>query len=66
MVIISHYKEEKQRQRSRFRERVFPYEHVPQEPQIQTIVTPESDDEIWDEGFTMIDPRHHQLLPLSA
>ena len=36
---------ERQRQRSRSRERVFPHVQVPQEPRIQPVVTPESDDE---------------------
>ena len=47
---------EKQRQRSRSRERVYPHEHVPQEPQIQPMVTPESDDEMPSECFTIINP----------
>ena len=36
----------RQRQLSRSRERVHPYEQVPKEPQIQLLVTPESDGEI--------------------
>ena len=47
---------ERQRQRSRSRERVNPHEHVPQEPQIQPVVTSESDDEISDKDFTIINP----------
>ena len=51
---------EKQRQRSRSRERVYPHEQVPQEPQIQPInVTPEYDDGISDEDFTIVDPSHN-------
>ena len=45
---------ERQRQRSRSRERVHPHVQVPQEPQIQPVVTPESDDEISDEDFTIV------------
>ena len=48
--------EQKQRQRSRSRERVHPHVHVPQEPQIQPVVTPESDDENLDEDFTIVNP----------
>ena len=47
---------ERQRQRSRSRERLFPHEQVPQEPQIQTMVSQESDDEISDEDFTIFNP----------
>ena len=43
---------ERQRQRSRSRERVYPHVPVPQEPQIQPVVTPESDDEISDDEMT--------------
>ena len=58
-----------ERQRERFRscERVFPHVQVPQEPQIQPMVTPEPDDEKSDEDFTVINPsspsayHHHQL-----
>ena len=46
---------ERQRQRSRSRERVYPHVPVPQEPQIQPMVTPESDDEISDVDFTVVD-----------
>ena len=37
---------QRQRQRSRSRERVHPHVQVPQEPQIQPMVTPESDDDV--------------------
>ena len=47
---------ERQRQRSRSREGVYPHEQVPQEPQIQPMVTPGSDDEISDKDFAIIDP----------
>ena len=46
---------ERQRQRSRSRERLYPHVPVPQEPQIQPMVTPESDDEISDVDFTVVD-----------
>ena len=46
---------ERQRQQSRSRERVHPHVPVSQEPQIQLMVTPESDDEISDEDFTVVD-----------
>ena len=46
---------ERQRERSRSRERVYPHVPVPQERQIQPMVTPESDDEISDEDFTIDD-----------
>ena len=47
---------ERQRQRSRSRERVHPHVQVPQEPQIQPMVTPEPDEDISDEDFTIVDP----------
>ena len=46
---------ERQRQRSRSRERVYPHVPVPQEAQIQPMVTPESDDEISDVDFAIVD-----------
>ena len=46
---------ERQRQRFRSRERVYPHVPVPQEPHIQPMVTPESNDEISDEYFTIVD-----------
>ena len=46
---------ERQRQRSRSCERVFPHVPVPQDTHIQSVVTPESDDEISDEDFTIVD-----------
>ena len=46
---------ERQRQRSRWRERVCYHVPVPLEPQVQPMVTPESDDEISDEDFTIAD-----------
>ena len=52
---------EMQRQRSRSRERVYPRVQVPQESQLQPMVTPESDDEMSDEDFAIIIPHHHQL-----
>ena len=45
---------ERQRQQSRSRERVYPHVPVLQEPQIQPVLTPESDDEISDEDFTIV------------
>ena len=46
----------RQRQRSRSRDRVHRHEQVPQEPQIQPTVTPESDDEKSDEDFSIMNP----------
>ena len=43
---------ERQRQRSRPRERVHRHVQVPQEPQIQPMVTPESDDRDISSGFS--------------
>ena len=47
---------ERQRQRSRSREQVYPHVQVLQVPQIQPMATPESDDEISDEDFTITNP----------
>ena len=47
---------ERQRGRSRSRERAHPPVQVPQEPQIQPMVTPEPDDNISDDEFTVINP----------
>ena len=52
---------ERERQRSRSSERVYPHVPVPQEPKIQPMVTPESDEETPVEDFTIVDPHHHQL-----
>ena len=52
---------ERRRQRSRWREREEPHVPVPQEPQIQPMVTPESDDEISDEDLQLMIPHNHQL-----
>ena len=52
---------ERQRQRSRSRERVFPHVQVPQEPQIQPVVTPESDDEYQMRILQLWIAHHHQL-----
>ena len=58
---------ERQRQRSRSRERVHPHVQVPREPQIQPMVTPESDDEISDGDFTTVNPSSPSAgLPPSA
>ena len=46
----------RQRQRSGSRERENPHEQAPHEPQVQPTATPESDDEISDEDFTIIYP----------
>ena len=48
-------KQERQRERSRSRERVHHHAQVPQVPQIQKMVAPESDD-VSDEDFTAINP----------
>ena len=47
---------ERQRQRSRSHEQVYPHVQVLQVPQIQPMATPESDDEISDEDFTITNP----------
>ena len=47
---------QRRRQRSTSRERVYPHVPVPQEPQMRPTVTPESDDEISDEDFTIVNP----------
>ena len=57
---------ERQRQRSRSRERVHPHVQVPQEPQAQHMVTPEPDDVISDEDFTIIDPSSPSAGPLPS
>ena len=58
---------ERQRGRSRSRERAHPPVQVPQEPQIQPMVTPEPDDNISDDEFTVINPSSPSSgPPLSA
>ena len=47
--------EERQQERSRSRERVHPHAQVPQVPQLQPVVTPESD-AVSDEDFTVMNP----------
>ena len=46
---------ERQRQQSRSRQRVYPNVPALKEPYIKPMVTPESDDEISDEDFTIVD-----------
>ena len=55
MMMISHHRE---RGKGNGPDRVsefFPHLPVPQEPQMQTMITPESGDEISDEDFTIVD-----------
>ena len=56
----------RQRQRSRSPERVYPHVPVPQESHIQPMVTPESDDEISDEDFAIVDFSSPSAGPLSS
>ena len=51
IMMISHHRE---RQKQRL-DCVYPHVPVAQEPQIQPMVTPESDDEISDEDFPIVD-----------
>ena len=66
MMMISYHRGERQRQRFGSRDRVHLHVQVPQKPQIQPIVTPESDDEISDEDFTIILHLHQLVLPPSV
>ena len=52
----------RQRQGSSSRERVYLHVPVPQEPQILPLATPESDDEISDADFTIVDPSQASAL----
>ena len=58
--------EERQRERSRSHERVYPHVQVPQVPQIQPRVTPEPDDDVSDEDFTAVNPPSPSARPPSA
>ena len=54
--------EERQRWRSRSRERVYPHAQVPQEPQIQPLITPEPDD-VSGKNFSEMNPSSPAIGP---